>query len=137
MMSVARTVLVLLGLELLVASFAFAGPPCPLMMVRGTGDHDGIHLTFRNVGKLAIRALDFSCTATNPRTRKQQTGSCREDNGMFYPGPEYNLGFAYPNGKQERVRVSLRSALLIDGYLWRPSKGQGCRVLNIQPEHKK
>lgn len=124
-------------MELLAVSFAFAGPPCPLMMVRATGDSDGIRLTFRNVGKLAIRALDFSCTATNPRTRKTQAGSCREDNGMFYPGPEFNLTFGYPNGKPERMKVSLRSALLIDGYLWRPSKGQACRVLNIQPAHKK
>src|SRR3954453_18953921 len=133
-MSVYRIAVRLLILELLLVSFAVAGPPCPVMMVRGSGDHGGFHLAFRNMGKLAIRALDFNCTATNRRTGKLRAGLCREGNGMFYPGPEYNLTFAYPNGKPEQVKVTVKSALLMDGYLWRPSKGQACRALRIQPK---
>ena len=112
---------------LLVISHAYASP-CPVMLVSGIGDADGIVLTFRNSGKLPIRNLEFNCLLAGPA----QSMVCRERNALFYPGMEYALRYPYPRGTGQ-VTVSVKSATLSDGYVWKPSKRQPCRVLRIHP----
>jgi len=121
-------------LEALLVSLTYGSSSCPLMIASSTADQDGIRLTFRNAGKLPIRRLDFRCTAT--RRGKTQSGNCLEKNAMFFPGPEYSVSYSYPDGKPEPVMVSVRSLTWSNGYIWKPSKRNTCRVMNIHPPRK-
>lgn len=71
---------------LLAVSLAYASS-CPVTLVTGTGDVDGIVLTFRNAGKLPIRELEFNCSLARA-ARPPQRMACREKNALFYPGME-------------------------------------------------
>jgi hypothetical protein len=116
---------------LLAASLAYASS-CPVMLVSGMRDVDGIVVTFRNAGKLPIRDLQFNCSLA----RAAQRMACREKNALFYPGMEYTLRYPQPRGTGE-VTVSVKSATLSDGYVFRPSKRQSCRTLRISPGRTK
>jgi hypothetical protein len=113
---------------LIAASLAYASP-CPVMLVSGVGDKDGIIITFRNSGKLPIRQLELNCSLPGaPASAKFM--SCDERNALFYPGMEYTLRYPYPR-KVPQVIVSVKRATLSDGYVWKPSRRQPCRTLRI------
>jgi len=103
---------------------------CPVAMVSGAGERDGISVTFRNQTKLPIRRLEFRC-AVATGGRKAQTGSCQERNALFYPGGEYTVRYPYPGGVAKPVIVTVRSVMLMDGFVWKPTKHDVCRVLRI------
>ena len=107
------------------------------MLVSGSGDRDNIRVTIRNEGKLMIRRLELSCTPLYSRSRPAKSSPCREDNAMFYPGMEYTVSYAYPEGRAEPVKVTIKSIMTSDGFVWKPSKGQTCRVLEITPIPKR
>lgn len=100
---------------------------CPVMMVSGVGERDQIVLTFRNVGKLPIRRLEFACASGG------RTGVCREGNALFYPGMEYTVRYPYPAGKRGPVTVGVKSLTMSNGFVWKPSKKQPCRTLRVAP----
>ena len=114
---------------LLVVSLVYASP-CPVMLVSGMGDRDGIVLTFRNSGKLPIRRLELNCSLPGAAP-SERSMACTEKNALFYPGVEYTLRYPYPRHVAQ-VTVSVKSATLSDGYVWKPSKRQPCRVLRIR-----
>jgi hypothetical protein len=101
---------------------------CPLTIVSGTGEKDGIVLTVRDYGKLPIRRLEFRCIGPTGKA-----GACREENALFYPGMEYTLRYPYPAGKPGIVTVAVEDATMSDGFVWKPSKKQPCRQLHISP----
>jgi len=126
----------------LLALFAVSGASaaksaCPVLMVSGTGDRDGIAVTFRNLGKLPIRRIEFNCTP--PRTQSRQTprGQCAEQNASFVPRTEFTVSYPYPGGKSAPLVVSLRSVTFSDGHTFKPSKRDPCRVLKITPSRAK
>lgn len=110
---------------------------CPVMMVSGTGNPDAMVIAFRNAGKLPIRRLEFNCTPVHAQTGKRAGKLCREENAVFYPGAEYTVRYPYPGGTAQAMVVSLKSVTLSDGTVWKPSKGQPCRVLRISPRRSK
>lgn len=120
--------------SLLAASLAYASP-CPVMLVSGVGDKDSIVLTFRNSGKLPIRRLELNCVLPGAAPSKQSM-ACTEKNALFYPGLEYTLRYPYPR-RAPQVTVSVKGATLSDGYVWKPSKRQPCRVLRIPPSRNR
>jgi hypothetical protein len=115
---------------------ANASNTCMVTMVSGATDADGISVTFRNAGKLPIRKLEFNCEAIEPQTHKARSALCHVENGLFFPGTEYTVSYAHPTGLSWPINVSLRSATLSDAYVWKPSLGQHCRVLKIEPRKK-
>jgi hypothetical protein len=117
----------------LLASQAEAKSDCPVTLISGAGDPDTIAITFRNIGKLPIRRLDFKCRAVNAKTGRAQSGHCSELNVSFIPGAEYTVSYPYPNGKPVRTLVSLRSVTFSDGHTFKPSKRDPCRELKIIP----
>ena len=119
---------------LLAVSLAYASS-CPVTLVSGTGDVDGIVVTFRNAGKLPIRDLEFNCSLARAAQPPQRM-ACREKNALFYPGMEYTLRYPQPRGTGQ-VTVSVKSATLSDGYVFKPSKRQPCRALRISPGRTK
>jgi len=118
----------------LAASLAYASS-CPVMLVSGMRDVDGIVVTFRNAGKLPIRDLEFNCSLAHAAQPPQRM-ACREKNALFYPGMEYTLRYPQPRGAGQ-VTLSVKSATLSDGYVFRPSKRQSCRTLRISPGRTK
>ena len=117
----------------LILQASATGSVCPVMLVSGTGERDAMVITFRNAGKLPIRRLEFNCTPVRGHSGKRLRRPCREENALFYPGPEYTVRYPYPGGRAEPVVVSLRSVKLSDGTVWKPSKRQPCRALRIVP----
>lgn len=103
---------------------------CPIMIVSGVGESDGIVLTFRNSGKLPIRQLEFSCKSSQSQ---RESNACREANALFYPGMQYTVRYPYPEGKAKTVTLAVRSVTTSDGFVWKPSKKQPCRTLRILP----
>jgi hypothetical protein len=114
-----------------------SGNPCPVMLVSGTGDADGIVITFRNTGKLPIRELEFNCTVAGAQAGKGQRARCREGNALFYPGMEYTVRYPYPGGIRRAVAVTVKSVSQSEGFVFKPSKRQPCRTLRIAPERIK
>jgi hypothetical protein len=119
-------------LAVLLGGSAYAFGACPVMMISGAAERDNIVLTFRNSGKLPIRQLEFSCTPEQgpPAGR---SGQCREANALFYPGMQYTVRYPYPGGARGNVTVAVQSVTTSDGFVWKPSKKQPCRILRIVP----
>jgi len=113
---------------------AHALAACPVMLVSGAAESDGIVLTFRNSGKLLIRQLEFSCTV--PGSSKD-SHACRESNALFYPGMQYTLRYPYPGGRSETVTLAVKSVTTSDGFIWKPTKKQPCRTLRVAPRARK
>ena len=109
---------------------------CPLTLVSGAGDRDSISVTFRNVGKLPIRRIEFNCVLARGQAHKADA-DCREDNAMFFSATPYTVKYAYPRGVAKTVLVSVKSVTLAGGYVWKPSRHETCRVLRIVPAHQK
>ena len=119
------------------ASLAGASSSCPVTLVSAAAEPDAITVTFLNAGKLPIRQLEFNCALLRPHTPKAQPPArCREQNALFFPGTEYTVRYTYP-GIPRPVRVSLKSITSSDGYIWKPSQRQPCRVLKIYPGKQK
>jgi hypothetical protein len=57
---------------------AEASSACPVMLVSGAGAQDTISVTFRNLGKLPIRRLEFNCRRANAREGKAERSHCYE-----------------------------------------------------------
>jgi hypothetical protein len=114
-----------------------ASGTCPLTLVSGTGDRDSISVTFRNVGKLPIRRIEFNCVLARGQAHKAGDADCREDNAMFFSATPYTVKYAYPGGAAKTVLVSVKSVTLAGGYVWKPSRHETCRVLRIVPAHQK
>ena len=111
--------------------------PCPVMLVSGVGNPYAFILTLRDAGKLPIRTLEFNCNPVRAQTGKGRRTSCREQNALFYPGTEYTARYPYPGGVRQPVIVSLKSATLSNGYVWKPTKREPCRTLRISPGRTK
>jgi hypothetical protein len=104
------------------------GSTCPVTLVSGVSDPDALVLTLRNAGKLPIRRLELDC---RPTATKGKHASCREENALFYPGTQMTVRYTYPGGVRQTVIVALKSATFSDGYVWKPTKKQPCRVLRV------
>ncbi len=110
---------------------AIAQSPCPILLVSGAADQDHISITFINMGKLAIRQLEFNCGPRNSTIGKMATLSpCRENNSLFYPGHEYTLDYANQHQSHD-VLISVKSITLSNGNVWKPSRSQSCRMVAI------
>jgi hypothetical protein len=114
-----------------------ASGACPLTLVSGAGDRDSISVTFRNIGKLPIRRIEFSCVLARGHAHPASDADCREDNAMFFSATPYTVRYAYPGGVPRTVLVSVKSVTLSGGYVWKPSRHETCRVLRIVPTHRK
>ena len=88
----------LLVLSWSLRSLAFAAGPCPVTLLSATADRSSIAITFRNDGKLPIRQLEFNCVLVRQHASKRQSVGCREQNALFFPGTEYSVSYAYPEG---------------------------------------
>jgi hypothetical protein len=119
-------------LMILVWASACAFGVCPVMMISGAAERDNIVLSFRNSGKLSIRQLEFSCTSL-PSWTVERTNQCREANALFYPGMQYTVRYPYPDATRGSLSVAVKSVTTSDGFVWKPSKKQPCRVLRIVP----
>lgn len=126
----------IISISPILASVAFASDPCPITLLSATGDAGSIAITFQAAGKLPIRQLEFNCVPAQQQARKARYTHCREANALFFPGTEYTVSYPYPRGRPERIRVSLKSATLSNGYVWTPSKRQVCSVLRIVPKKR-
>ncbi len=115
---------------LVCASFqhSWAVIACPVSLVDGKTDQEGIVLSFRNKGKLPIQQLEFDCTPTRSPTAHRPT--CHEETGLFFPGTDYTISFAYPN-RAGSILVSLKAARLSDGSIWIFKRDQSCRPLRV------
>jgi hypothetical protein len=117
-----------------VTSLANAAGACPAVLVSGGAEQDGISVTFRNIGKLPIRRLEFNCDVMRARLGEPRRQlHCREDNALFYPGIEYTVKYPHPDRTPRPVVVSLKSVMTSDGNFWKASKSGVCGTLTIEP----
>jgi len=124
---------------LLVQVAGAASSACPVLLVSGTGDQEGINVTFRNIANLPvpIRRMEFNCTQTRAKGGPAQRGQCSEQNASFIPKTEFTVSYPYPAGKPGPVLVSLKSVTFSDGHTFKPTKRDPCRVLKIMPPRAK
>jgi hypothetical protein len=115
---------------------AFGSGSCPINLLSAGGDANSISITFQNVGKLPIRQLEFDCVPLQESARKDQRITCREANALFFPGMEYTVSYPYPNGISSRILVSVKSIMLSNGYVWKPSKNDRCGELRVDFNRK-
>jgi TonB family protein len=109
-----------------------AQSPCPILLVSGAADQTHISITFINVGKLAVRQLEFSCGPRNSTIGNvTDLSPCYENNALFYPGQEYTLEYANQHARSPNLLISVKSVTLSDGYVWKPSRSQSCRMVAI------
>ena len=106
---------------------------CPVSLVEGKADQDGIVLSFRNKGKLPIQELEFDCTPASSPTAHRP--NCHVETGLFFPGTDYTSSFAYRN-RAGSIQVSLKAARLSDGSTWIFNRDQRCRPLRIDRKRK-
>jgi hypothetical protein len=112
---------------------SWAAIACPVSLLEGKADQDGIVLSFRNKGKLPIQELEFSCTPTSGATAHRLT--CHTETGLFFPGTDYTSSFAY-SSRAGFTQVSLRTARLSDGSSWIFNRDQRCHPLRIDRKRK-
>lgn len=105
---------------------------CPVLLVSGTADSDAIAVTFRDMNKLPIRRLEFSCKLADARADKAHPTRCYEPNASFMPRNEYTLRYSYPGGARGLMLVTVKTVTFADGQTWKPSKREVCRVLKIR-----
>lgn len=119
-------------------SAGLAQSPCPILLVSAKAAENQISITFMNMDKRVIRQLEFNCGPSRSIIGKvTDRPSCREDNALFFPGQEYTLDYGNHYASRQ-IQVSVKSVILSDGYVWRPSRTQSCRVLTVdvdQPVH--
>jgi hypothetical protein len=117
----------------LLGQLANAAGRCPITLVSASGTLDSVSITFMNAGKLPIRRLEFNCKLIGDRSDNIR---CEEDNALFYPGMEYTVTYPHRARVPERVRVSLKSLTLADGYVWKPNPAVSCPVLRVDLKKK-
>jgi hypothetical protein len=122
--------LVLLALAL--TSQGEAKSACPIVLVTGAKDQDTISVTFRNVGKVPIRRLEFNCALANSRTKAASQARCYEPNASFLPVGEYTVSYGIPGGSRGTVLVSVKSVMFSDGHTFKPTKRDPCRALTLR-----
>ena len=105
---------------------------CPVLLVSATADSDAIAVTFRDMTKMPIRRLEFSCKWPDARADKAHPTRCYEPNGSFMPRDEYTLRYSYQRAVGRRMLVSVKSVTFSDGHMWKPSKRVSCRVLTVR-----
>jgi len=105
---------------------------CPVLLVSATADSDAIAVTFRDMTKMPIRRLEFSCKWPDARADKAHPTRCYEPNGSFMPRDEYTLRYSYQRGVGRRMLVSVKSVTFSDGHIWMPSRRESCRVLTVR-----
>jgi hypothetical protein len=106
---------------------------CPVTLVDGNADADGVVLSFRNTGKLPIQALELDCALTGSQIAHRT--SCHKETGLFFPGTDYTSSFAY-RSHAGSIEVFVRIARLSDGSTWMSNRDQRCRPLRINPRKK-
>jgi hypothetical protein len=120
----------------IVSAFApqsWAVVACPVTLVDGKADRDGIVLSFRNKGKMPIQQLAFDCALTS--SQGVHRTSCHNESGLFYPGTDYTSSFAY-RSHAGSIEVFVKNARLADGSFWFSNRDQRCRPLRIVPKRK-
>ena len=127
-LSKAITLAMLLGF---LAPFSYAGAFCPITLLSGANEQNGVMVSFINVGKLRIQRIELDCTGLRDQAHQVQGSVSHEESGLFFPQTVYEMKFTYPRGVPRVVLVSLRSVTLPDGYIWKPSRRQTCRLLKI------
>ena len=105
-----------------------AAVACPILLVDGQLDQQGIELTFRNSGKLPIQQLDLDCTLLRAGAARR---ACHTETGIFFPGTPYTIRFFYPSAGARSILISLNAARLSDGYRWTWRRDRSCRPLRI------
>lgn len=75
--------------------------------------------------------MEFNCRLIGPHN-KIKTTPCYEENALLFPGMEYTVSYAMPNGARGPVVVSVRSAVFTGGHVWKSSPHTSCRVLKIR-----
>jgi hypothetical protein len=112
---------------------SWAAIACPVTLVEGKADQDGVVLSFRNTGKLPIQELEFDCALANGPTAHRSF--CHRETGLFFPGTDYTSSFAY-SSRAGSIQVSLQAARLSDGSTWIFNRDQRCRPLRIDRKRK-
>jgi hypothetical protein len=128
----ARFVILTLFLSPLLFSEVRDTGGCPLLLVNATADSDAIAVTFRDMTRMPIRRLEFSCKWADARADKAHPTRCYEPNGSFMPRDEYTLRYPYQRGVGRRMLVSVKSVTFSDGHIWMPSRRESCRVLTVR-----
>mgnify|MGYP003694811803 CR=1 FL=1 len=104
---------------------------CPVMIVSGVGESDGIVLTSSQLRQTSHPAIgvQLQIAAESTRLRTHATRPMLS----FYPGMQYTVRYPYPDGKAKPVTLAVKSVTTSDGFTWTPSKKQPCRTLRIVP----
>lgn len=118
---------------LLLPAFAIAGS-CPVMLVSSSRDSDTISITFRNMGKVPIRRVEFACRTAVKHGGKLHTFRCAEENASFLPYDEYTVSYVIPHDARGTILVSWKSMLLAGGQTVKATKNGGCRTLTARRE---
>jgi hypothetical protein len=116
---------------------AFSPSACPIVLVTGAKDQDTISVTFRNVGKVPIRRLEFNCAPANSHARAANQARCYEPNASFLPVGEYTVSYGIPGGSHGTVLVPVKSVMFSDGHTFKPTKRDPCRGLTIRTPRAK
>jgi hypothetical protein len=125
------------GLVLILTPLAHASSPCPFTLVSGEVAPHSLTLTFWNTGKLPIRRLELNCTLVRAQANKTESIPCREQNALFFPGPEYTVSYAFAGALPRSALVSLKSVTLSNGFIWKSSRRQPCRAMKIYSKRAK
>ena len=104
---------------------------CPVYLLDGKLDHDGVSFSFRNKGKLPLQQLSLYCQPAGAAHRTL----CHEESGIFYPGTDYTVSFAYPH-RGSSVVLSLSAARLSDGSMWMLRRDDLCHPLRVPARHR-
>jgi len=105
---------------------------CPVTLLSGSGEPNSISVTFRTMGRLPIRRLEFTCTRVGVKTVKAQQAQCYEPNASFVPRSVYTVSYVIPGSAPGTVLVKVKSVTFSDGRIWKPTKREPCRALNIK-----
>jgi hypothetical protein len=107
---------------------------CPVSLVEGKANQDGIVLSFRNKGKLPIQELEFNCTPASSSTPHGL--ACHTETGLFFPGTDYTSSFAYKS-RARSIQVSLKTARFSDGSTWIFNRDQRCHPLRMDGKRQR
>jgi len=105
---------------------------CPVMLLSGSGEPNSISVSFRTMGRLPIRQLEFSCKKVDAKTGKAHAAQCYEANASFVPRSVYTVSYGIPGDAPGTVVVGVKSVMFSDGHTWKPSKRETCRPLKIK-----
>lgn len=97
-------------LALIVALPGEAKSACPVMLVSGAKEQDTISVTFRNVGKVPIRRLEFNCQLANPRAKKTGQARCYEPNARSCLSASIRYPTEFPAARAERCWCRYRAS---------------------------